>query len=303
MFVTAISIFRTGRGRSRLGAGDRKEKTIVLFVAVQGSEYDRFYADAGGAATFGGTDLSDIKLPCGGLIPVKEKAKYLGSMLNRDVNYTVDIDARISKASAMFGKMKPLIFKNKGISIPAKRAAYVAIVMSILLYGSEMWAISAADRRKLHSFHNRCARTICGISMWHVQHQRIKTQVTLEEANLRDIDTYMARRRLRWLGHVRRMDWGRVPRKLLSSWCSQVRPIGRPCLRWAESIEADLISARLPISKWHIKAEDREEWKNLTRNLGEPKSKIMKRKLKLRQQARQHGNQNQDSWAQGHRRR
>ena len=138
----------------------------------------------------------------------------------------------------------------------------------------------------------------CGIVDEGHHHQFLTTkaaQVTSEEANLRDIDTYMARRRLRWLSHVRRMDWGRVPRKLLSSWCSQVRPIGRPCLRWAESIEADLISARLPISKWHMKAEDREEWKNLTRNLGEPKSKIMKRKLKLRQQARQHGNQNQNS--------
>lgn len=43
--------------------GDRKEKTIVLFVAVQGCEYDRYFASEGGAATYGGTDLSDIKLP------------------------------------------------------------------------------------------------------------------------------------------------------------------------------------------------------------------------------------------------
>ena len=151
--------------------GDTKEKTIVLFVAVQGSEYNRFHADAGGAATYGGTDLSDITLPCGGVIPVKEKAKYLGSWLNRNANHAVDIEARISKASAAFGRLKPLVFKNKGISLPAKRAVYVAIVMSILLYGSEMWVISVDSRRKLRSFHNRCLRVMCGVNMWHVQHR------------------------------------------------------------------------------------------------------------------------------------
>ena len=46
------------------------------------------------------------------------------------------------------------------------------------------------------------------------------------------------------------MGWGRVPRKLLSSWVYQGRPRGRPCMRWAESIEIDLELAGIPISKW-----------------------------------------------------
>ena len=52
-----------------------------------------------------------IELPCGGLIPVKSKAKYLGSVLNRDADCAVDVDARIGKAAAAFGKLKPLVFK------------------------------------------------------------------------------------------------------------------------------------------------------------------------------------------------
>ena len=147
-----------------------------------------------------------------------------------------------------------------------------------------MWVISADSRRKLRSFHNRCLRVMCGVNMWHVQHQRITTSSLLLDANLRDIDTYLTRRRLRWLGHVSRMGWERTPRKLLSAWCHQTRPIGRPCLRWAESIEEDIKAARMPITKWHTKAQDREEWKKMTRNFGEPKSKTMKRKLKIKTQ-------------------
>ena len=48
------------------------------------------------------------------------------------------------------------------------------------LYGCECWATTAEIRRKLTSFHNRCARTMIGINMWHVKNQRIKTEVALE---------------------------------------------------------------------------------------------------------------------------
>ena len=262
--------------------GDRKEKTIVLFVAVQGCEYDRYYASAGGAGTYGGTDLSDIKLPCGGLIPVKEEAKYLGSTLNRNADHAVDIAARIKKAGSAFGRLKPLIFKSKGISLGAKRAAYVTCVLSILLYGSEMWVLSARSRRQLRSFHRRCVRCICGVNMWHVKNQKITTKQIFEKAELSGIDTYLSRRRLRWLGHVSRMDWSRTPRKLLTAWCYQKRPASRPVLRWAESIETDIKFAKLNITKWHEEASDKEKWKEMTRCLGLPKER--KRKQRRRQQ-------------------
>ena len=85
--------------------------------------------------------------------------------------------------------------------------------------------------------------------------------------------TYMARRRLRWTGHVSRMGWDRAPRKLLSSWVYQVRPRGRPYMRWAESIEICLKLAGIPISKWAERAEDKSKWRTMTRKLGEPGGK------------------------------
>ena len=64
----------------------------------------------------------------------------------RQKRHEADVDARIAAASSAFAKLKPLVFKNKNISIEAKRAAYVACVLTILLYGSECWALTKRMR-------------------------------------------------------------------------------------------------------------------------------------------------------------
>ena len=110
--------------------------------------------------------MSDINVTINDIanctIPVVDKAKYLGSILDREPGHEADVDARIAAASSAFAKLKPLVFKNKNISIEAKRAAYVACVLTILLYGSECWALTARLRAKLATFHNMAARMIYG---------------------------------------------------------------------------------------------------------------------------------------------
>ena len=95
---------------------ENKPKTVVLFVAVQGHEYDRYHTEQGGRGTMGGTDLSDMKLSCGGVIHVVDKAVYLGSTLSREGTCTKDVESRVNKGAAAFGKLPPLVFKNKDIS-------------------------------------------------------------------------------------------------------------------------------------------------------------------------------------------
>ena len=47
---------------------------------------------------------------------------------------------------------------------------------------------------------------------------------------LNAIDFYVARRQLRWLGHVSRMGWERLPWRMLSAWVPRARPWGAPRL-------------------------------------------------------------------------
>ena len=76
--------------------GDKKEaKTVAMYMAVPGST---------------GADLTEVKLPGGGVIPIVEKAKYLGAMIHRDGSSKCDVEARINKAASAFGILVPLVF-------------------------------------------------------------------------------------------------------------------------------------------------------------------------------------------------
>ena len=55
-----------------------------------------------------------------------------------------------------------------------------------------------------------------------------------------DIVRYIKSRRMVWLGHVMRMDGGRMPRRILE-WKPMGRRIrGRPRKRWIEDVEEDI---------------------------------------------------------------
>ena len=58
--------------------------------------------------------------------------------------------------------------------------------------------------------------------------KQLKQLKLLALVGLSSLDTYIARRQLRWAGHVARMNTARLPRKMLSSWVCQKRPLGCP---------------------------------------------------------------------------
>ena len=71
------------------------------------------------------------------MIPVVREAKYLGSMMSTSCTDEVDVEARVAAAAKAFGALSECVFRSISISLEAKRAAYVALVVSILLYGCE----------------------------------------------------------------------------------------------------------------------------------------------------------------------
>ena len=66
----------------------------------------------------------------------------------------LDVDMRIAKASAAFGSLSKCVFTANGITAEAKSIAYKTLVLSILLYGSESWALTQKMWTKLRAFHN-----------------------------------------------------------------------------------------------------------------------------------------------------
>jgi hypothetical protein len=66
------------------------------------------------------------------------------------------------------------------------------------------------------------------------------------------------------LGHVERMSEDKVIKKLYMS-KSEGRIAGRPKMRWLDDVEEDLRKMR--ISGWRGKAQRRDEWKSVLREV------------------------------------
>ena len=83
---------------------------------------------------------------------------------------------------------------------------------------------------------------------------------------LDSIDVYVARRQLRWLGHVRRMDHEmRLPRRMLSSWVPHRRPPGAPTMTYGRSVRKALDLFGIDERRWHELAANRPAWRETLR--------------------------------------
>ena len=109
------------------------------------------------------TDMAPIQLDTG-CIEIVQDFTYLGSMITTDEEVGKDVTSRISKASRAFGCLQRSVFQNRHLSTDTKRTVYRAAVLSVLLYGAETWAVKANSLRHLSGFHNRCIRSIMGVT-------------------------------------------------------------------------------------------------------------------------------------------
>ena len=70
-------------------------------------------------------------------------------------------------------------------------------------------------------------------------------------------------RRLRWAGHVARMEEGRSALKILTGKPTGKRPLGRPRRRWEDNITMDLEEIGINAGNWVNSAQDRDYWRAL----------------------------------------
>ncbi|CAH1233105.1 Hypp587 [Branchiostoma lanceolatum] len=101
-------------------------------------------------------------------------------------------------------------------------------------------------------------RRILGIS-WK---DKVTNTEVLSRAGLPTMFTLLRQRRLRWLGHVRRMEDGRIPKDLLyGELISGKRRTGRPQLRFKDVCKRDLKALDIDTEHWEDLASDRSRWR------------------------------------------
>ena len=141
------------------------------------------------------------------------------------------------------------------MSVETKVAIYRAAVLPVLLYGSEVWVLSVREAERLESFQMKCLRAMLGITKFH--HER--NEEVRAKTGQCEVAELVTRSRLRWLGHVARMEEGRLPVQLLYGSMEGKGRRGKPVGRWKDMIERDLKKRK--VESWYKIVQDRAEWR------------------------------------------
>uniref|UniRef100_A0A8D8QY66 Endonuclease-reverse transcriptase n=1 Tax=Cacopsylla melanoneura TaxID=428564 RepID=A0A8D8QY66_9HEMI len=135
----------------------------------------------------------------------------------------------------------------------------------VLLYGSEMWALSKSSEKKLVTFENKILRKVfgpvCENGIWRIR----KNKEIRDLFNEPDIIAKIRSRRMRWSGHILRRNSDSLIKSIWEADINGTRGRGRPRLRWKDQIRKDM--EQIDITEED--AQDRTVWRT---RIGEAKS-------------------------------
>ena len=165
--------------------------------------------------------------------------EYLGCRVQCDGDERADVDHRMAIAQSIFNSLSH-IWSDHRLSSNLKIRLYKAGVCSAFLHGCEAWSLSDRTKRSINGFNSRCLSSITG--------QDYRETATHPVFNLINA---IIRRRLRFAGHILRMDHQRLLRRTFITYMSSLpRPPGS-LLHGLESMPLDELTAL---------ANNRQEW-------------------------------------------
>ena len=126
-------------------------------------------------------------------------------------------------------------------------------MQSVLIYGSETWAVRVEDMQRLERAERMMLRWMCGVSL----KDRVKIDELLQRLHIESVSDVVRRGRLRWFGHVERKrgdDWVTACRELA---VDGVRGRGRGRKTWMQCVKGDMSLLGLTRED----AQDRGVWK------------------------------------------
>jgi hypothetical protein len=194
-----------------------------------------------------------------------ENFNYLVSILNADNKINTEIAERKVKGNKAYNANAKLI-KSKLLKRNTKMKIYKTIIRPVITYSSETWTLTAKDENNLRIFERQILRKISGpVNINNIQRIRNNKEIDklIEGA---DIVRIIKGQRIKWLGHIQRMDQARPTKKLLDWKPMGTRPVERPRQRWQEDVMEDL--KKLKIKNWKETAKDRRTWRDLAERPG-----------------------------------
>ena len=208
-----------------------------------------------------------------GIVTFTDQFRYLGAIISSSLTDDAEITNRIRSAAAAFGSLQRWVFGqsfgSKSLPLSSKGKLYGSLVLGILLYGCESWVLTQPLLQRLHTFHNGCVRSMTGRAarVSDGEHARRRALAPLYSAlGLTSIDKYISNRKLRWAGHVMRMDMSRLPRKFMTAWVDVPRERGRPVHSYGHDLARELNSIGFNLDRRAVGIGASQSWGEAAQN-------------------------------------
>ena len=168
------------------------------------------------------------------------KFKYLGVTISEEGGSEEAVRARVSAAWGQWRDISGVI-SDKKIPKKLKIKLYMTVIRPVLLYGAECWTVRKKEEQFLEKTEMRMLRRIQGVTL----RDRVKSVDIRKEIGMSSIQEKVGETRLRWHGHMQRMEEHSEVRAVGDMRVPDKRPRGRQRGRWMDGVRRDVHALRV----------------------------------------------------------
>ena len=112
-----------------------------------------------------------------------------------------------------------VVYYKPAYALSDKVQFFGRIVVSILLFSAETWAVVKQQGSPLTVFQMNCLQSICicGVSLRETTYMPNVVILSVNRCNTLSVESQLQSNRLRWLGHTFRIPGNTLPKELMSS--------------------------------------------------------------------------------------
>jgi len=175
---------------------------------------------------------------------VVEEFVYLGSLIHSSTGSTCDISRRSAITRAAMQSLENQIWRSM-LAISTKLKLYNTCILPISLYGSDCWAISKTDARKIDALDQWCLRMLLGINGTNFVRNDDVRRLTKQPK----LTAIIQSRRLTLFWHIMHKDDNADAKRILlaSPPADWRRQLGRPRITWLSTVQQDLKQHQLTL--------------------------------------------------------